>query len=124
MFSEPFSNLSEAEVIALMFYWVATELAIEINVILRIRDESNQDVYEMWLTNTTRSIHITELLKCEQLNTQMLYYWPPDLTYKTLTWEKIQESMELASHINARQQSCMQSQYPGSYTVASNASYY
>ena len=100
-FAEPLRNLSEEEVIALLLNWITRNLTVGKSMTLRIRDNTSQDVYEVWLTSDKGCLYVKRLLKRAQLNEQRLYYWPQVMTPNDLTLETIEKSMEMAGCMNA-----------------------
>ena len=122
-FSEPITNRTEEESIALLLNWLPRNLPREDTMALRMRDDCNQDVYEMEVINKRGCIQFNALWKRALMNEQMLYCWPPNVTPNTLTIAIIQQSMKVASHINAQRRSSAQLLYPHTYNITSNASY-
>jgi len=85
IFSEPITDRTEEESIALLLNWLPRNLKREDTMVLRIRDDRNQDVHEIEVINKRGCINITALRKRALMNEQMLYCWPPNVTPNSLT---------------------------------------
>jgi len=100
-FSTPLVKLSESEVMALLMNWV-TKIPFKGDTVkIRLRDVTDQEVYEIWLTKSFREgTKITKMRKCEHLKTKMSYDWTSKTTYNNLTRTKLDCSMERANQMN------------------------
>ena len=103
-FSTPLANLSEPEVMALLMNWVTkTTTKNANNLKLRLRDMTDQEVYEIWIKKPKGQMRITRMEKCEHLKTKIFYDWTPTTTYNNLTRAKIKYSVVGADRMNDAQ---------------------
>jgi len=100
-FCTPLANLSEPEVMALLMNWVTKTTTKNVkNLKLRLRDTTDQEVYEIWIKKPKGQTRIAKIEKCECLKTKILYDWIPTTTYNNLTRAKIKYSMTRADRRN------------------------
>jgi len=100
-FFTPLANLNESEVMALLMNWVTRTTAKNVEGLkLRLRDVTDQEVYEIWIKKPKGHMRIMKIKKCEYLKTKLLYNWTPATTYNNLTRSKVHYSMISADRIN------------------------
>jgi len=99
-FSTPLVNLSEVEVMALLMNWV-TRVQFKGDIVkIRLRDTTDQEVYEVWMKKSKTGMRITKMKKCEHLKTKVLYAWTPTTTYNNLTRIRLKYSLARADRMN------------------------
>jgi len=100
MFSTSFVELSEDEVMALLFNWMIRRHKRSTKI--RLREFESQDVYELWFNYTIGNIFITKATKCTALYGKLLYDWRPTTNANGLRADTIERAVQRADEINAQ----------------------
>ena len=99
--TEPLVKLREEQVVALLLNWITTKLLTGETITLRIPEETTRDVYLVMIQRDKGCLHARKIQTCRDVNGQLLYHWPIEATINNITKTTIEESMRIASVINA-----------------------
>jgi len=99
-FSALLSKLHVTEAIALLHNWVLREIRHEEMVTYRILEDYTDDVYQLSLASRKGGLYVERIQKRQDLKNKLLYYWPGDATFATMTREIIAKSMQDADYYN------------------------
>jgi len=99
--STPLAKLSEPETMALIMNWTA-KAPFKNNVVqIRLRDTTDQEIYDIWLTKSFKEgTRIARIRKSDQPKNGILYDWPVATTYANLTRVKLEVGIVRANRIN------------------------
>jgi len=110
IFSALLSKLHVTEVIALLHNWVLREIRHEEMLTYRIVEDYTDDVYQLSLASRKGGLYVERIQKRQDLKSKLLYCWPEDTTFATMTREIIAKSMKDADYYNAMQGQCQVSE--------------
>jgi len=105
-FSAFLAKLHNTDVIALLYNWILRETQHDEKITFRIVEDYTDDVYQLTLSSRKGGLYVERLQKRQDLKNKILYYWPEDVTFATLTREKIEQSMIDADHFNKLHEQC------------------
>jgi len=70
-------------------------------VTYRILEDYTDDVYQLSLASRKGGLYVERIQKRQDLKNKLLYCWPEDTTFATMTREIIAKSMKDADYYNA-----------------------
>jgi len=105
-FSAFLCKLHVSEVIALLYNWILRETQHDETVTFRILEDYTDDVYQLSLASRKGGLYVERIHKRQDLKNKILYHWPEDATFATMTREMIEQSMRDPEHFNELHEQC------------------
>ena len=101
--TEPLADIQQHRITRIILNWITHNLSKEEETQVRLEHEKTQDISEIHLKNYRGCLRVTDVVPKPELRGQLLYYWPPIVTYASLTEEQIIASMTEADNVTALQ---------------------
>jgi len=96
----PLDKLDVEQTIAILFTWARRELKGGEEMIMRVLEEENHNVYAVTTRARKGCLYIAYVCHRPDLKDKQLYYWPPNVTLLTLTLPILYRSIEMADRLN------------------------